>query len=342
MKGFQILIATLLTTSAALYSSTLPVNFYRLIIDNQTNIIKTSDKFDNNQTIQALYILIPDFIDSAPSTDSTLLIHMQAFIQNGLTIPTDLINKNLQATPLYFDWQDKIGMNTLKEPAQSLARGLDALLASINCPCIVVTLGRAGLLLNNASQNMKNKISVTIQLGTPIPKTIEHQYADFLPNTNIISNLYQFYSTTAFTFDNATLHPLYQTTLPTITNFSPYNILLLINNQQPNQVDFLDPEKNALIGKNLLKLCTIVKKNYSIQHNLFAHITNFTGKENTHNLVGIITDDGSSKKETAFSTNQISTFMNTWQRAPALSISKGTTARNLYSLNDTSKKPKKV
>src|SRR3989338_9074549 len=159
----------------------LPTHFYQLT--SPAAQISDHTKLDTKQ-LEALVILIPDFQEQ-PAKNPAHIRAMQLFLQNNVPLPTELCNnkKNLHVTGIYFDWQDKVGMNTLKEPGHILASGLDTLFTHIECPLIIIALGRAGLVTHYASHHMKRTIPTLIELGTPLPK--DSQYAEFLPNTHI-------------------------------------------------------------------------------------------------------------------------------------------------------------
>jgi hypothetical protein len=311
---------------AGVRQARLPDHFFMIGKQTQPSL------FDPTQDHSIFYVLVPAAAESAKK-DTQAPLTLSRFTQNNsISVPASFFTAtspkaNTAPVCVYFDWQDTSpSTNHMKEPAKQLAQGLDYL-HSLGSKCIVVSQGRGSLVLNRATQNLKKSLAAVIQLGTPIPTDIKKNSSVF-PHPNKIDMFYTFYSEQPFLFSKPSLHPKYTHKYPPITGLNENRALLLVNNKQPAQKDMY----SGLVGKNLLKLCYEMKKQYQVNRDLWTSLSPM--KKETDLMVGIRTATSNKSlaalKEIRHSNKQKKLFTTQWKRAPEMKLSSGARTRSLY------------
>lgn len=294
---------------------------------------KNSTLFDPEEKKHSVIVVVVPAAAESAKKDLKAKESLKKFTRNNtLKVPYSFFSMNSPAKttiPLcvYFDWVDSSpSTNHLNTPAQKLAEGLDYL-HSLKSKCIVITQGRGGLVFNAATHKLKKPIEVAIQLGTSIPEDTK-KYASFMPQSDKIEQLYTLYSQQPFTFTKPTLHPRYTYEYKSFNHPNAYSVLLLVNNNQPQQKDIY----TSLVGENILPLCYEIKKRFKVNRNLFASLSPLKKEAN---MVVAIRKPVKKKslqrtQEIVYSNEQKKNFYALWKRAPELNLSTGARIRSLY------------
>lgn len=324
------LLLSLVTTHARL--ARLPDNFKVIGQEKNPTLFDPATKKHS-----IFFVVVPAAAESAKK-DLQAAQELKKFTHNNtIKVPYSFFSVNSPAkttTPLcvYFDWIDSSpGTNHLTTPAQKLAEGLDYL-HSLKSKCIVVTQGRGGLVFNAATHKMKKPVEVAIQLGTAIPKDTK-KYTAFIPQSDKIKQLYTVYSQQPFTFSKPTLHPAYTYAYKSLNHPDTHSVLLLVNNNQPQQKDLY----SSLVGEKILPLCFEIKKRFKVNRDLFASLSPL--KKEANMLVAIrkpiYKKSLQRTKEIVYSNEQKNDFYAAWKRAPELNLSTGARIRSLYRFKKT-------
>lgn len=326
---YKLLVGIALLSLSALEGrlARLPDHFYMIGKDKNPSLFDPS-----KQQHHIILIVVPAAAESAKK-DTNATKSLMAFTDNNkIQVPASFFSLNsprFTTSPMcvYFDWQDTSpSTNQLTTPARKLAEGLDYL-NSLNSTCIVITQGRGGLVFNAATQSMKHPVSTVIQLGTPIPKDTK-KYANFIPQTSKINQLYTFYSQQPFTFSKPTLHPRYTHSYTNLNHPNNYSVLSLINNRQPQQTELY----GRLVGKNIFNVCFNIKQHFKVNKDLFASLNSL--KKDTNNIVAIRKPVNKKSpqrtQEVMYSNDQKKILYATWKRAPELNLSTGARMRSLH------------
>ncbi len=314
----------------------LPDNFYLFDSTGQNKLLDTSIR-------PRTFTIIVGNTPTSPAKNQPSYQQLTSLISTTPAIPTGFIASlpvSGKDVALYFDWEDKVGFKNIRDFGGIFAKGIQELINSFDVPCIIISFGRAGLLVNNASQQWNtpsiiNPLPTLIQVGTPVPGPA-NQYRDLLPNPAGISRLYCFYSKQPFVVDQPTLHPTYQPLYNRIPNLSVYTLLVLINNKQPLQSDLL----NQLLTQNLIGYCNTAQTQYVANKNLFINLSTIKPEINgiiaiANPTIGNTTAQGT--QEVARSAMIVQNLTTTLGRDIALDIDQGQFLRNSYRFQGSSK-----
>ena len=332
---YTITALTLITPLYAPLQTRLPNNFYLFNADQSGP--HASTLFDDTIPPKAIIIFVGNN-NALPSKDTITYMTMQRLFKD-LTLPDELL-PNLRQTDhilkLYFDWEDKVGFKNIREFGAVFAKGITELTNKYVTIPVIITLGRAGLMVNFASNQWHTSIPslpLIVQIGTPVPPR-EELYADLFPKTQNFRRLFQFYCTQPFIVDQPTLHPTYQPAYSDLPPLSTYNLLVLFNNNQPLQHKLLDMQ---LLTNNILDFCKKTQFSFVANKQLFINLS--PRKPETHGLIGITQTNTKNtseqnKKELELNNSVLKTFTQEWSYGPRLTIPTGEYLRNSYKFHN--------
>ncbi len=265
--------------------------FYILISapNNIKNNAKTKKEFAFIKNKETLYKLFSNI-----TKDSQGAIIPKDFIKPG----TPEINSK-PTHALHFGWKDNGGKNNLTDAAFVFTQALTRLhlnfKKSHTCYYLIITEGRSGLLLNYATQHLKNEafsLSAVVEIGTPLP-TDKANKDFFYPKLSKIGTMYSFYTQHAYKLSNAVHFPASpQTSYPESfinkhTNL--YNVRLLLNNNQRSLQNIFEgqdlQQPLAYLGQHIFEYCNLIKRSYAHHHDLWATIDTRT---NNKSFIGVV------------------------------------------------------
>lgn len=329
------LIMFALTSWLPLYAplqTRLPNNFYLFSPSSSSNNL-----FDDTIAPRAFIIIVGN-TNALPSKTPEIYAHLQNLFKN-ITFPTGLLTNvgaGSATLTLYFDWEDKVGFKNIREFGSIFAQGITQLTTKYNATPVIITLGRAGLMVNFASQQWKTgaaSLPVLIQIGTPVPPRDE-LYVDLFPKSQTLRKLFHFYSTQPFVVEQPTLHPTYQSTYDNLPPLSTYNLMVLVNNNQPLQHKLVALQS---LTNNVLHVCAQAQTTFLANKQLFVSIS--PRRPETDGLIGIAqpntkTTSEQNKKELSYNNELLKTFTKVWSYGPRLAIPAGEFLRNSYKFHD--------
>ncbi len=333
--------------------------------------IKTSQ----GKSPDVLCIFVPD--QKAPRTETDWNLYQAFFSQ--LRVPANFFGASqpidsLTPTVVVFDWVDNEGPTNLKNSASAF---VDALQSSLRkqiskaYSIVLIGAGRGGLLINMATnlptfktalKTKTNNNSITIiNIGTPLPQQASstnksqpgaHQASkikrnlmneQLTPKPDSFAQFFNFYSNHAYThtYPGNQTEPSSMKPYQSTKNFKPYNILLLINNQQPSfQKDVFLPQKQTtceLLGKNLLPLCQAAQAKYAkFDHSsLWGSINNKDQQTPSNVMLGEVIKKNTGQLSGINSQNY-DAFWGPGALSKALNLSDGQKWRKQYSISATS------
>ncbi len=305
------------------------------------------------QSPEYLCILIPD--QKSALTDTDLKLYQSFF--SSLQIPKDFFGNTDPSEPttpsaFVFDWIDNEASINLKNFANQFTEEFPSLKRKFSkAHSIVITIGRGGQLLNIATHlpHFKTKIDTIIQIGTPLPEKNEKkekaitriQKSEILtPKSDTFSRFFHIYSKHAYNHRYLGNHAEQHTfrAYPSTADFNPYNILLLLNNQQVSfQKDVFLPKKETtctFLGKNLLPLCQkTVALNIPKNGSAWGSISN--SKLPSNLLVGLI-KKSTGQKLSGTNSEQYDAIWGAGSLANALNLTEGQILRSKYKLTQNS------
>ena len=264
------ILLSVLTNTHTVLQTRLPNNFYLLDQTGQNNL------FDASKQPAAFYIFV-NTSSSLPLQNNAVYQTLLSFATTTPVIPAGFcrdLNGSGPIISLYFNWQDKVGFKNIRDFGTIFAKGIHELSTGYNAPCIIVSLGRAGLLVNAASSlwNSPSPISplpIVIQIGTPLPQP-NSQFQDLMPNATTIQRLFHYYSQQPFITDQPTLNPPYGFDYDQpIQGLDIYKIIVLLHNQQPLQTALCMP----LLTQSIITYSANAQTNYIKNRNLFLEIS---------------------------------------------------------------------
>ena len=204
-------------------------------------------------------IIVGEPVKNENITDNKELTNTLFAFANKLIIPAqyDLFPVDSNPTFVFFNWGDKDNQKKQKSHITELASGIKSLINHYNDATIVVIgYGHANTLINSATQQLelskkrtKKPIDLLIQFA---PRIIPNS----APDTNVIKSTIVFYSKKESTVRSSNKYDKYysQNHFPLIMN-----VLLLINNKQPDEITMLSP----FVAKHLFSMCQELSKGCS-------------------------------------------------------------------------------
>lgn len=316
-----------------------------------------------NQSPDVLCIFVPDQKTKHYATDANPDWNLYQAFFSQLQIPTNFFGTNqptdlLNPTVFVFDWVDNEGPTNLKISASTFIEALQSSLKkqiSKAYSIVLIGAGRGGLLINMATnlptfktalKTKTNNNSITIiNIGTPLPQQASKTKRNLMneqltPKPDSFAQFFNFYSNHAYTYTYPGNQPEPSSMKPyeSTKKFKPYNILLLINNQQPSfQKDVFLPQKQTtceLLGKNLLPLCQAAQTNYgSIDHSsLWGSISN--QKTDSNLMLGVIKKNTGQQKLSGTNSQNYDAIWGNGALSKALNLAYGEFMRTKYKLTN--------
>ena len=226
------------------------------------------------------------WFEKAPSKSQLATVQTVCIIAPNTPQPLDAktysclkkFSQTLAIPCLYVNWVDKAeGITNLRNEAETFALSLKQLTKDlpVNTSVMLIGLGRAGRLINAATQVMGfPQVDSIIQIGTPIPAASQK----LNPKPGTFKFLFNFQTSLPYSFQNPlTLESQDDLKEYTATKtFKPYNIRLIIDGKQLSlQKDvFAPPFKKTFqtLGSQLFALCQDAKTNFTTYRTLWASL----------------------------------------------------------------------